>query len=323
MVRRGVEEGGYSIGRPHPFADPEVPRALLLVIGLLAAPVCYWVGSVFVGSRVLRIVGGALLAMIALACWFGTGRQAMALIGAIAFPTAAFIIADKRAGRSWLVELIALSLVSFAGGLMVAGLLNGVEYYVRAEQFMGVKLAHFAPLALIGVYFSARYLDIRKALGSPVYWIQAGLALLILAGLGLMFARTGNDNPAAVSDLELKLRYLLDTLLLVRPRTKEFLIGHPALVVALGVLICTRLRQPSTKDNGPEPKDGPRRLVGWLPLLMMLGAIGQTSIVNTMAHLHTPLTLNFARLGVGLLAGGILGGILWAAIARLCPKEGS
>ena len=64
-------------------------------------------------------------------------------------------------------------------------------------------------------------------------WSQAGLAILILALFAFMISRTGNDNPAGVSSVELAFRSLLEKILIVRPRTKEFLIGHPAMIVAI------------------------------------------------------------------------------------------
>jgi hypothetical protein len=110
--------------------------------------------------------------------------------------------------------------------------------------------------------------------------------LLVLLAVVLMLMRTGNEAPGAVSDIELRLRALLENLMNVRPRTKEFLIGHPALVLALMLLIQHRR--------------------AWLPLAMLLGAIGQVSVVNTFCHLHSPLAVSLLRvawgagLGVGL-----------------------
>ncbi len=140
-------------------------------------------------------------------------------------------------------------------------------------------------------------------------WGKALLGLLVVLGLVFMIERTGNDNPAAVSDTELKLRAFLDAILFVRPRTKEFLIGHPALIVGIGMLIKMRKGDPRFQD-----------LAGWITLCLMLGAIGQTSIVNTMCHIHTPLTISLARIGVGLVAGGIIGGVAWWLVVRLTNK---
>lgn len=348
-VRDGVVASGYQIAKPHPFSEPAVPKPAFMLIGLLAAPIVWWVGAAFVTDRRIRTAGAILAALLVAACWFNTGRQTMALAAAIALPTAAFLILDRRQGKSWPVEFALMSLISFVGGLCVAGLLNGLPYYVRADQFMGVKAAHFIPIGLIGFYFFARQANVMESLRSPMRWLQAGLAFVSLGVLVLMFLRTGNDNPAAVSGLEVKFREFLDTILLVRPRTKEFLIGHPALIIAIGMMILSRTRvatrgeatarllaaevntRGKTTPRLPEGDEAlasgsashpsrpyqtsqPSQTSPWIPLLMMIGAIGQTSMVNTMCHLHTPLLLSLERLGVGFLAGGILGAILWAVV---------
>jgi hypothetical protein len=121
-----------------------------------------------------------------------------------------------------------------------------------------------------------------------------------------MSSRTGNDNPAGVSDLELKMRFVLDRILLVRPRTKEFMVGHPLLILGIGLLIANR-RKPSAT------------LAMWAAFALAGGAIGQTDIVNTMCHIHTPVVLSLARIGVGMVAGCIIGLGVWLAARRWLP----
>jgi hypothetical protein len=127
----------------------------------------------------------------------------------------------------------------------------------------------------------------REWLTRPIVWGQALLALVILGAVGLMLIRTGNEAPGAVPDWELRLRALLESVMQVRPRTKEFLIGHPALVVGAAMLLTGRTR--------------------FLPLMMFLATIGQASIVNTFCHLHSPLLVSLQRTGWGILLGVGLG----------------
>ncbi|MEG0579346.1 MAG: DUF5693 family protein, partial [Niameybacter sp.] len=95
-------------------------------------------------------------------------------------------------------------------------------------------------------------------------------------------SRTGNSG--SISALELSFRQFLDTTLGVRPRTKEFLIGHPMMMVML--------------YYGYKEK--------YIPLLA-LGAIGQISLVNTYAHIHTPVLISLIRMGYGLIFGIVIG----------------
>jgi hypothetical protein len=309
-VKTETENQGSVVGDPHPFTEPGVPSVLFLAIALSVLPVALWTASAFIKSRGWLIFLGVIFTAVAAACYKPVGHPYMALLAALVFPTAAFLVLDGRKGKSWPVEYLVITLVSLTGGLAVAGLINGLPYYVHAQQFMGVKFAHFFPIVLIGAYFFYRFGLVKKSLSSPVEWGKALLALVILGGLGFMLARTGNDNPAAVSGVELKLRYLLDVILFVRPRTKEFLIGHPFLIVGIAALIYFR--------NHPQAD----KWKGWIALLLMLGAVGQTSIVNTMCHIHTPMVLSLARIGVGWVAGGIIGAVVWGVVRKFIPEKG-
>ena len=113
--------------------------------------------------------------------------------------------------------------------------------------------------------------------------LAAGLAALLLLYYML---RTGNTS-VGVSDLERSFRAFLDKVLVVRPRTKEFMFAHPIMLVALYY--------------------GYRRQL-WP--LVLLGAIGQVSLVNTFEHLHTPLLVSLVRTANGLALGIVLGVIL-------------
>lgn len=298
-------QGGH-LGPPQPFSDSDVPAWLICAIAISVVPVSIWTFSVLFRKLGWRILVAVLLIALAAACLKHVGRPYMAIVAALTFPTAGFFILDGRRGKSWLLEYVLISIVSLTGGLCVAGMLNGLPYFVRAEQFEGVKFAHFFPIVVVGLYFFWRFTAVKETLDSPMRWGKALLSMVILAAMVLMITRTGNDNPAAVSGAELKLRAILDQLLMVRPRTKEFFFGHPLLVLGIGMLISNRKGRTQFED-----------WKGWMALFLTLGAVGQTSIVNTMCHFHTPLTISLARIGVGLVAGGIIGAILLGVVKRL------
>lgn len=311
QVRDETEKEGGIIGSPHPFTEPSTPPILYPLIGLSIVPLVIWTAFSLIPNKWLAVLAGVVALGLGALCYkaTGAGRPLDALLAALVFPTAAFIIIDRRQGKNWLLEYVVITLISITGGFAIAGLLNSLAYFIHAKQFLGVKFAHFLPIVVVGAYFFHQFGIVRKSLSSPMVWGKALLGLVVVLGLAFMIERTGNDNPAAVSDTELKLRAFLDAILFVRPRTKEFLIGHPALIVGLGMLIRMRKGDPRFQN-----------LEGWITLCLMLGAIGQTSIVNTMCHIHTPLTISLARIGVGLVAGGIIGAVAWWLVVRLTNK---
>jgi len=300
-----LSRSGFTIraGGARPFQPLEPPVWMFPLVGLGVGVLTGWL------LWQLRANGWSVwlpLSMgivFALLCWLPLGRKLVALCAAVLFPTVGLIMLPAIApsptpslsvsGAIWRIcGLLAFAFGwSLMGALHIVGLLAGTAFLVRADQFVGIKLAHVLPMLLVGAFYAAYSVGgwdfWRRWLNQPVFWWQAGVALVVLLAVVLMLLRTGNEVPGTVSDIELRLRALLENLMNVRPRTKEFLIGHPALVLALTLLIRDRR--------------------AWLPLAMLLGAIGQVSVVNTFCHLHSPLAVSLLRVAWGAGLGIALG----------------
>ena len=137
----------------------------------------------------------------------------------------------------------------------------------------------------------------------PITMIIGAVLLIALAALAFAVSRSGNQPAVAPTGGELRLRGLLESLLFVRPRTKEFLLSHPALML----LIALSLRG--------------RR--AWLPLVAVLAGIGQISLLNTFCHFHSPLHIGFLRTANGIWLGAIVGVVVvvvWRLILDRRPR---
>ena len=319
---------GQVIGQPHAFHDPGLPAAFFPLLGVCIGSVVWWAVARFVQATAWRAAGGALLLVLALACFPRGGhelslkaQELMALLGSMAFPFVAFLALEEVVPRlPWpqngriFASFWIVSAISLVGGLCVAGMLNGLPFYVKAAEFVAVKVSVFLPILAIGIYYFIRLTDWKGTLASPMTWGASALGLCLGAVLALMLARTGNDTGVGPSGGEMVFRNVLDRVLFVRPRTKEFLIGHPIMMIGIGLLV-RRLSRPSSEEQ-------PRDLgAGWTVLALMLGAIGQTSIVNTLCHLHIPVVLSFARIAEGLVLGSIIGIGSWVVISRALPAK--
>ena len=89
----------------------------------------------------------------------------------------------------------------------------------------------------------------------------------------------------------------LEYLLLARPRTKEFLVAFPGIMLAVYCAV--------------------RRLPFWTALFGLAGTIGLTSVCNTFMHIRTPLYLGFVRTGYAVLLGLALGAVYMACFEAL------
>jgi hypothetical protein len=299
QLERRLHRAGYAIRESgaRPFEALQPPAWQFALVGLGVGVLAGWALTLFRREGVWAFAPLVLGAAFALLCLHPLGRKAVALAAALLFPTVGVV------AMAWLTQGAApnlwqgarLMLVPFAwslmGALHIVGLLAETPFLIKADQFAGVKLAHALPLLLVLVFYTAwvvgRWDFWREWLTHPVLWGQALLALVVLGSVGLMLIRTGNEAPGAVPDWELRLRALLESVMQVRPRTKEFLIGHPALVVGAWLLLTGRTR--------------------FLPLVMFLATIGQASMVNTFCHLHSPLLVSLQRTGWGILLGVGLG----------------
>lgn len=347
LVREGLLRAGYRLGPVQPFpalrwgGRPWI--LLLLVLGagsawllalraaLLWSPrlaVVFWTVAALVGAGMatagkltlywqLWALGVAVLVPAAAVGLAVRLREAQEVSGSEALSGSA---------RWWraLQGLWGAGAVSTLGGLYLAALLSDFRFLLRVEQFRGVKAALIAPFLFLAAWLVLKAVagsdpgdrkvvaptlarqELWALLRTPVYWWQVGvLALLGAAGV-IYLLRSGNYRWLPVPSWEQELRRALEEALWVRPRTKEFLLGHPALLVGLYFW----RRADEAGGGGTELQ---RR---WLPvLLVLIGLLGQVSLLNSFAHLHTPLAVTLVRTVHGLWIGSLVGSAVMALLA--------
>ncbi|MGF7184600.1 uncharacterized membrane protein (UPF0136 family) [Desulfitispora alkaliphila] len=302
-----LEKSGYAIGPVDTFGSIPFSRLMLLV--MCAGPLA---GGALLVARwglpktgvALALLGAGLVLLLIATGRIELTRKLMALAGSIVYPTLGITLFLRSLGESsfvaTVVTFLKITAVSLLGGIFTAALLADVGYLVKIDQFAGVKFAHVIPLALLGSYYGWRVFKdggetpvqfAIRVFKQPLLVGMAAIAVIFVGILAVYVARTGNE-ARVVFDLELQFRALLDQILGVRPRTKEFFIGHPALLLAIFF--------------------GLRHWIA-VPLILM-GAIGQISVVNTYAHLHTPFAISLIRTFHGVWIGLLVGVILLVAV---------
>jgi hypothetical protein len=315
---RELRAAGFVTGRAEPLARLPAPgwTLALLSLGALTGGVLLLRRYVQSGWAVeAGLIGlGTLAALAGVQGGLGLPvRQLLALGTGVVWPTLGILLGRdvlRRAGGGPLGRAAAAFLTatacSLAGAALVVGLLGENRFLVAAVSFAGVKVLHAAPLLLVWFALARERLtgapggwrrlwgDLRRLLAGPVTWEQAWLVLLGAGVLALYLLRTGTYVNVPVPGWERTAREALEEWLVVRPRTKEFLLGHPAL--ALAFLL-----------------EAGRLALARLWPLYAAGAVGQLSLVSTFSHLHTPLEISAVRTILGLLLG-VLGGLAaWTA----------
>ncbi len=249
------------------------------------------------GALVLSVLGTAAAGLTRFdSLW----RQLLALVVAIAGATgaAAWALSRVRAGaapvaQGYLMLLRALAM-SVVTGMFVAALLSQWPFMLAFSTFLGVKAAHVVPVVLVALWLvfdeqTKAGADWRTAarrvvqgMNQPVR-IGAAFGFLVVAAAAIaLLARTGNIS-VPVSGPEQRLRTVLESVLVARPRTKEFLIGYPSLVLA-----------------------GAAAALGWRRVafaFVLAGAVGTAGAINSFSHLHTPFLYTVWRTRNALVVG--------------------
>lgn len=318
---------GFTVGPSDTFQKFYPSKVLrgILMLGVAAAGVLYLsliiprLNASTKWQLILFVIFGLCAAV---PVFMGAGskiRVLAAFASANVFPSLAVIwqldrIRAKKAeaGKSLpvlivtaAVALVVTGALSYIGAAYLSGSLADTEYLLEFQIFRGIKLTFVLPLVLVGIAFLQRFdifdgrMDdtqgvmeqLKRILDMPVR-IKTLIGLAIVGAAAIVFvARSGHTSGMPVSQTELHFRAVLEQAFYARPRTKELLIGHPAFMLA--VMAFWR-KWPTMVFFA----------------LVLVATIGQGSMVETFAHMRTPIYMSFMR-GIGGIALG-------AAIGAVC-----
>lgn len=328
-TRDMLERSGYKIGPAGTF-EPFYPSSLLravVMMGVAAAVVLYLsLIAPSVKEKYLYMLLAVLVIGMAGPVLMGHGnkiRVIAALASANFFPAIAVIWqldriraakADVKASLlkiipTAMLALFASGIISYAGAAYLSASLADTEYLLEVNIFRGIKLTFVLPLVLVAIAFLQRFdifdgkMDdtdgvinqLKKILDMPVkIKTLLGLGFVLIAGI-VFVARSGHTSGMPVAGAELKFRAFLEHLMWARPRSKELLIGHPGFMLAA----LAWWRQWPTMI---------------LFVLVIVATIGQGSMVETFAHMRTPIYMSFVRGLGGIGLGAIIGAVAMALV---------
>ncbi|MBI5701302.1 hypothetical protein HZC34_05620 [Candidatus Saganbacteria bacterium] len=239
-------------------------------------------------------------------------EKTLAFLAAITFPAYAMISQFSKKtqgeGNPYINALyIALNVVADTalGIILIVGLLANTTFMLAAQTFAGIKFTLIIPVLLVAIYFFFKTeegfdmtsfknkLQNIMSTNLPV-WIFL-LGLVALGSLAILLARSGNF-VLPVPEFEKTGRLILEKIMSVRPRTKEFLIGYPFLMISAFLFL---------KDKKQ-----------WLPVLLAIAVIGPVSTLNSFCHIHSALVISIIRSVNGLVLGVLIGWLAWFLITK-------
>ena len=294
-----AEAEGFTVsGEPLTYHYTQMGPVLMVLLGLGTVGIVL----ILLGRMGFNYVAYGVSSLLLVGYSIGIGirtdlsLQVMAFITSVVFPIYTIVSQvkeQKMGGYGYAIRtFLKICGITFIGCLSVAALLSQANYALGIDGFRGVKLAHIIPLGVVMLWFIYVYrheikLEMKQFLQTKVSYkpILMLLAVIIVGGIFVIYImRTGNGE---ISTFEKVIRQGLNDLLGVRPRTKEFLIGHPVCVVLLYF-----------------------GFKGMYWPFLLVATIGQISLINTYAHIHTPLKVSLIRSAYGIGIGIIIGIIL-------------
>ncbi len=212
-----------------------------------------------------------------------------------------FIKKTARKTRAWILCIAASALSVFvmcAAGGVLCSLLGGSDYYINSVIFRGIKLSLLVPIVYAAVaywfIFGERKRPLREDLkllltaDIKVYWV---IIFAFIATCGAVYiVRSGNVKT--ISGAESFMRNTVTNLMSARPRTKEFLVGWPALLLTVYYVKETNIHI--------------------IRFICTVGAaVLYASIMNSFCHVFTGAQIIFSRVFNGMLLGLIIGAAVY------------
>ncbi|NQU16581.1 MAG: hypothetical protein HQ564_00830 [Candidatus Saganbacteria bacterium] len=312
-IRSGIKKAGFRIGKASSPQEFNLTKQPIIILGLGTAVGLILLLNAFFKLNLISILTILFFSFFALYFYNSPDlilQQLIALAAAIIFPAIAIINSFKKAASFKNIYINAAVIVvnvfaeALIGVLIIVGILCDSRFILGAFSFRGIKFALVLPILIVASYFLIKgddqELDYKKTKDKITSFLKTNIPviyiLLTAVGLGIGFillARSGNFIIPVLKG-EKVLRSILENLLIVRPRFKEFMIGYPALFLSAVLFI-----------------RGERK---WLWLMLAIGALAPVTFINSFCHTHTPLMVSIIRSINGLVIGTIIGFILGFAI---------
>ncbi len=322
-IKNELVRNNYSVGKASLFPTYQVTPIFIYIIGLgiISAGILLLMKffNIRIKYRLILFMAGFIFLFI---ITLFTGKiflmKILALASALFFPVLAIIMNKnyflKISGKqeealtnsdviscsyiellkNIFIGITRIMLISLIGGLIIGALLTHYQFILAIQLFSGIKIAYIFPLILVTFYLwwmnKKNKLLLIEDFKRPILFEHAFLVFVFLVFGVIYISRSGNFSFLPVPDIEEKMRIFLEKFLVVRPRSKEFLIGYPllSLAIAMNYLHIHYLKYP----------------------IIIMGTVAPVTIVNTFCHVHASISFSLLRTFHGYWLGMLFGIIL-------------
>lgn len=299
-VLETLRGSGFVLGRvavPHrPFAVPHLILALF-VVAVALMTLLLW--EFFFGFHLVPFLVSLVVLLLGIFLNPVGGMKALGLWAGVVAPTLAVVLCVENFRQEKIIQGLILSFLTlFAGAMVVSVGLYHWLFVLRIHQYFGVKVSLALPPLLVLLYlFKSRLLGMSIGQFFLDHLKRFELLILGIVAVGavLYLTRSGNFPLLPAGSLESLMRGVLERMLFMRPRTKEFLIGYPALWL-LSVFPLSAFRP------------------AYQVLLWLAVAVGFTTFLNSFSHLHTPFLFVLLRFGNAMALSIAVFFIYWVVI---------
>lgn len=329
VIKEKLENRGFVLGKASIY--PEYQPNKVAIAGTLLGAIALFMFTLQllvpmkINKQYLLFV--ILLLITAIVEIIGKGiiiRQLWGLSSAIMAPSASLIvimdiwkkykpITSESPLKSIVVGsiyIVLAAMLASVGGIFIGAILGSNDFFMEFQIFRGVKLTFVLPIILVTIAYLERFpiwqgqcintknewkRFVRDILAKDVKVVTL-LAIGVLLIVAWVFVgRSGHSAGVPVPGFELKLRQFLENVMYARPREKEFMIGYPALLAATYIF---RQRWPFSYH-----------FIFTIASVICLG-----SMVETFAHIRTPILMSIMRGFDGVWLGIIVGLVCLVAL---------
>ncbi|NSW76039.1 MAG: hypothetical protein HPY68_04555 [Candidatus Atribacteria bacterium] len=299
-VLETLRGSGFVLGRVavpnRPFA---VPRLILVLFVVAVALMTLLLWEFFFGFHLAPFLVSLVVLLLGIFLNPIGGMKILGLWAGVVVPTLAVVLCVENFREEKILQGLVLSFLTlFAGAMVVSVGLYHWLFVLRIHQYFGVKVSLALPPLLVLLYlFKSRLLGMSIGQFFLDHLKRFELLILGIVAVGavLYLTRSGNFPLLPAGSLESLMRGVLERMLFMRPRTKEFLIGYPALWL-LSVFPLSAFRPAY-------------QVVLWLAV-----AVGFTTFLNSFSHLHTPFLFVLLRFGNAVALSIAVFFVYWVVI---------